>query len=121
MDPNNQPPNNSTQTNQGSTPGVGNNTVMAILSYLGILVLVPLLTGAKSDPFVKFHIGQGLTLLITFIVSFIVGIIPILGWILSPLLMLFCFVLVILGIINAVSGAQKELPIIGKFAGKFNL
>ena len=42
---------------------VESNKAMAVLSYLGILVLVPLL-GAKNSPFARFHTNQGLILCI---------------------------------------------------------
>lgn len=42
---------------------VESNKVMAVLSYLGILVLIPLL-GAKNSPFARFHTNQGLILCI---------------------------------------------------------
>jgi uncharacterized membrane protein len=97
-----------------------NNTGMAILAYLGILIIIPFLTNAHNDPFVKFHLKQGLALIISFVVGFVISIIPILGWILSPLIMIFNVVLLIIGIINAASGKEKALPFIGSIGNKFN-
>jgi uncharacterized membrane protein len=102
-------------------PGAPNqNTGMAIISYLGILVIVPLLTDAKNDPFVKFHIKQGLVLLIGFFIAGFIAAVPVLGWILSPLLWLACLVLMIVGIMNAAAGKQTELPVIGHLANNFH-
>ena len=42
---------------------VESNKAMAVLSYLGILVLVHLV-GAKNSPFARFHTNQGLILCI---------------------------------------------------------
>ena len=98
----------------------GKNTGMAILAYLGILIIIPFLTDAKKDPFVKFHMRQGLTLIVSEVVCMFIVIVPVLGWIAAPILWIFNFVMVILGIINAVSGKEKELPLIGKFAKSFN-
>lgn len=93
------------------------NTLMAVLCYFGILVLIPFLTDAKNDPFVKFHIKQGLVLLIAYvIVGFIVWV-PVVGWILGVIL----FILFLMGVINAASGKQKPLPIIGQLAEKINI
>jgi len=97
-----------------------NNNLMAVLCYLGILIIVPFVTEAKNDPFVKFHIKQGLVLIISLAVGMFIGIIPILGWIIAPLLMLFNLLMVIIGIINAATGKQKELPLIGGLAKNFN-
>ena len=100
------------------------NKVVAVLAYLGPLVLVPILA-AKESKFAKFHANQGLTLFIcSFVywialifISFILySISDYLGFfvhILRLLNVLFV-VLAILGIVNAVNGQAKELPVIGK-------
>ena len=99
----------------------GDNKLMAILCYFGILVLIPLLTDAKNDAFVKFHIKQGLILLIAYIVVGVLYVIPVLGWILGSILYVVLFILFIMGIINASSGKQEPLPIIGKWAENWNI
>jgi len=93
------------------------NVGMAVLCYLGILVLVPLLTDAKNDPFVKFHIKQGLVLLIVDIIASFIFWIPFIGWI----LWLGIVILFIMGIVNAAGGKEKELPLIGSFGSKINI
>ena len=98
-------------TNQSS------NTLMAVLCYFGILVLIPFLTDAKNDPFVKFHIKQGLVLLIVYVICGFVLWIPFIGWLLGILL----FILFLMGVINAASGKETPLPVIGKFAEKINI
>ena len=45
------------------------NKIFAILAYLGILVLIPILA-AKDSPFAKYHANQGLVLLIGSFVAF---------------------------------------------------
>ncbi len=109
-------PENSTQT------GPQKNVAMALLCYLGILVIVPLLTEAKNDPFVKFHIKQGLVLVITWIIVGAIRMIPVIGYMfLGPILGLVCLVLAIVGIVNAVGGKEKALPLIGHYAEKISL
>ena len=93
------------------------NTGMAALSYLDILVVVPLLTDAKNDPFVKFHVAQGLVLLIVWVVGSFVFWVPFVGWLLG----LIALVLSIIGLIAALNGEKKELPIIGNLAKNFKL
>jgi len=92
------------------------NIGMAILCYIGILVLIPLLTDAKDEPFVKFHVKQGLVLLIVSVIVGAISWIPVVGWLLG----IGTFILWIIGIINAAGGQEKELPIIGSFGEKFN-
>ena len=89
------------------------NKVMAGLAY--IIFFLPLIACPQS-PFGRFHANQGLLLLILGVAgSTILSIIPIIGWILLPLLSIFVFVLGIMGLINGLNGKAKELPLIGKF------
>lgn len=97
---------------------------MAIVAYL--IFFLPLLTGAKKDPFVKYHVRQGLGLLVAFFALSLVQIVlisPIFGIFLSDLVnwvvKLFLFAFMVLGIMNAIKGEEKPLPIIGKWADKF--
>jgi uncharacterized membrane protein len=108
------------------------NKVMAILAYLGILVLVPIFA-AKESPFARYHANQGLILCIAMIAWAIVdgiltailravlwsglglwSIYSLCGTILNLVYIVFT-VLAVIGILNAVNGKAKELPFIGKF------
>lgn len=108
-------------TSQFDSSDINNNKIMAILAYISWLVLIPLLF-AKDSKFARFHVNQGLVLAISeILVGLILGVldgIPLIGWIFSiagSLLGIVCFIFSILGIINALNGQAKELPIIGKF------
>ena len=99
---------------------IQSNKVMAILAYIGILILVPLFA-AKDSKFARFHVNQALTLLIAgvalTILSVVFGFIPIIGLIFDIIFGLagICLlVLMILGIVNAATGKAKELPVTGK-------
>jgi len=98
---------------------VESNKAMAIVGYvIPILFFVPLLSDAKNSPFAKFHANQQLNLLLAAIAVNIVGtIIPFLGWfIILPLGSIALIVIAIMGIINAVKGEMKALPLIGGFS-----
>ncbi|EKE18564.1 MAG: hypothetical protein ACD_9C00294G0002 [uncultured bacterium] len=87
------------------------NKMWALLCYLGVLVVIPLLV-KKDSKFVEFHTKQGLILLA--------------GWALSilpfgPIIALLVIVLSIIGIINVFSGEMKNLPIVGELAEKIKL
>lgn len=110
---------NSNQNDQSNT------ILFSILSYIGILWLIPLLV-EKNDKVVRFHINQGIVLFIFDIIgSIAVGIlsaifvfIPVisfLGVVIASLFGILCFVLMIIGIVNAANKSEKPLPIIGKF------
>ena len=104
------------QSNLNTIP---KNTVMAILAYLGPLIIISYVA-AKDDPFVKFHIKQGLVLLvIEFIVWALSMFIFLPFLVLWQLLNLATLVLSIVGIVNAIKGREKELPLIGGYAKHF--
>jgi len=108
------------QTNQNSADASGKkipNTGMAVLGY--IIFFIPLLTEAKTDPFVKYHVRQGFILFITCVVSMIIGKIPVIGSIASLALSVGILILLVVGILNALNGKQTPLPFIGKYAEKF--
>lgn len=101
----------------GYTPDpadVEKNKVMAIIAY--ILFFIPLLA-AKESQYAMYHTNQGLTLFLAGIAVSIIGsIIPIIGWFLIlPIGSLVVLVIGIIGIINAIKGEAKPLPLIGKF------
>jgi len=93
------------------------NTGMAIVAY--IIFFLPLLTEAKNDPFVKYHVKQGFTLFLAGVVTRIITYIPVIGWVLLWPLNVFIFILFVIGVMNALGGKQEPLPVIGKFAEKF--
>ena len=87
---------------------------MSVLAYFSVLVLIPLLA-AKDSRYTRFHVNQGLLLLILDAIVVILrkfdGILHFIG----TLGGLFAFILFIIGIVNALKGRAKELPVIGKF------
>ena len=94
---------------------------MGIFAYISWLVLVPLIC-AKDSPYARFHANQGLILAITeTVLTFlmkILGKLPLIGWIFrigSVIVSFLCFVLMIIGIYNAIYLKAKELPVIGKY------
>ena len=105
-------------TNQYDSTDIENNKVFALLSYIGFLFLIPLLA-AKDSAYAKFHCNQGMILFLAevcwnIISSILNAILPILG-IVCYIINLVFLALVILGIVNAVTGKAKELPVIGKY------
>ena len=83
------------------------NTLFAVLSYLGILCLIPVFSG-KESPYVRFHANQGLVLFLTTLV------LNMARALLFTALNVAVFALTVLGIANAVRGKAAELPVIGK-------
>ncbi len=123
----------STPSNQIPLPpsGSSQNTGLAILAYLGILIIVPFFTDAKNDQFVKFHIKQGLALIILWIgagilslifsyMLYTIGTSTFLPSFLFSIIYLCLITMNIIGIVNAANGQMKELPLIGHLASSFN-
>ena len=111
---------NNQQTNTqttGTQSEVDSGKVMAILSYFGLLVLIPYFS-EKNNSFVVFHAKQGLNLLIleviaVFATSFISSFIYFFSYV-STLVSLAAFVLSIIGIVYAAQGEKKELPVVSQ-------
>lgn len=123
-DHNNSTENRETLTKQTTTPqqtledgytpeDIEKGKTMAGLSYL--LFFLPLIACPDSK-YGRFHANQSLLLLITGIAgNIILGIIPVIGWMLMPVFGIGVLVLGIMGLINGFGGKAKRLPIIGKF------
>ena len=97
-----------------------NQMLLGVLSYLGPLVIIPFLV-EKEDAFVKFHIKQGVVLLV---IEIILWLTMTIFWLLMPvvgLLQLGVFVLMIIGIFNVAQKKEKELPVVGAFAHMVNI
>ena len=87
------------------------------------------MSDAKNDPFVKFHVKQGLALIISYavvgILSFILNsVFGAIGFLFFfsfafPFLYLGLFIIDIIGIVNVLNNKVKELPLIGSFANIF--
>lgn len=102
---------------------VAENKVVAAMSYLSILILVPVFVGRHS-PFVRYHLNQGLALwclglatLPLACVNFVIALVPFIGFIVSLLFgvsVFFVFMgLVAFGVYNVSEGRCVPLPIIG--------
>ena len=99
-------------TSEYDAQDIEKNKVMAVLAY--ILFFIPLLA-AKDSKYARFHANQGLILFLGGIISSVVAAIPVIGWIIAPVAGLVITILAVLGIINALNGRAKDLPLVGKF------
>lgn len=104
---------------------IAQNKAMAIMAYLGVLVLIPIFV-AKDSPFAKYHANQGLLSTICIcaytmtvgILSFILRLTAPMYSFIALFLGLGTFAVIgfaVIGIINAARGRAKELPFIGRF------
>jgi uncharacterized membrane protein len=97
-----------------------NENVEGLLCYVltwitGIIFLIL----QKENRFVRFHAIQSIvTFLPLMILAIIIGLIPFIGWIISPLLWILSFILWIVLMFKAYSGQMFKLPIAGDIAEK---
>lgn len=91
---------------------------MASLAYVGVLVLVPMVSGAVRDPFINFHVKQGMVIFIGEIIALIAGI-----WLssLGGLLFILMFIASIMGLFTSLHGEKRYIPGIGTIADLFSI
>jgi len=89
---------------------------IAIISYITLIgfVVAFVMNNEKKNAFASYHIKQSLGLGLTGMCLWVIGIIPILGWIISILGTFFIIFLWIMGLINAISEKEKPVPVLGK-------
>lgn len=102
--------------NKNTVTGLTENLEALLCYALGWITGLAFLLMEKNNAFVRFHALQSLvTFLGLFIVSFVAGMIPILGIFLSMLLFPLGLVLWIVLMIKAYKGERFKLPVIGDF------
>ena len=123
------PPGGGSYTPPPPPPGAGSSdrTLMVVLSYLGLLALIPYLT-KKEDPDIHWHAKNGVGLLILDVVIMVAFMV--ISWVMPSNLLgcgigvLQCVVwLGILGlhvycIVQAVGGKRPRIPVVTDFAEK---
>jgi uncharacterized membrane protein len=118
----------STETNPTPTPtpapaasGMDGKTI-AIISYFTWIgwIIAFVMHNSNRSQLGAFHLRQTLALMILGIICYIVQImllfIPFLGWAIIALLWIGLIVLWVLGLIAAMNGQEKPMPVIGPLA-----
>lgn len=97
--------------------GIDEDKLMAVLSYIGILVFIPLFT-RRHDSFIQFHAKQGLVIFIGEVIALLAS-----QWIIFIGNLLFVVLLIasVIGLIQALQGRRFTIPVIGKLANKFTI
>jgi len=114
----------------GTPPSGGtvspNRGIMLVLSYLGILAVIPLAV-EKNDPEVQWHAKHGLVLFVAEFILFVVlgvitHVVPFLGCltlVVSMILPLAILVLHIILIVKALNGERFMIPGLSEYANRF--
>lgn len=97
------------------------NKTNAILACIPVIGLVMLFV-EKEDLFVKYMGAQFTVILLGYVVLFIIAMIPVIGWILSllviPLFGLASFIAMIMAMVKTSKGERFDVPVASKYALK---
>jgi len=101
-----------------SSTGLDENVAGFFCYLLGFITGIIFLAVEKKSSFVKFHAMQStITFLSLFVISSILGLIPIISLLVYPIWIL-SLILWLLLMIKALRGERYSLPIVGKMAGE---
>ena len=108
---------------KGKSSSADDGKACALLSYFLVGIIWYFADDKmRENAFAKFHAKQALVLLITSVIfsvaASILVWIPILGWFVIMIVQLGILIVWIIGLINAASGKEAALPVIGQFAEK---
>lgn len=101
-----------------STPDavVEEGKTTAIIAYITLigLIIAFVMNNDKKNTFAAYHIRQCLGLALTGVAIYVIGVIPFLGWIVSIFGTIFLIVLWAMGLIAALNGQKKPVPLLGE-------
>lgn len=104
-----------------ATAGGLQDNVAGMLAYITIIPAIVFLVMEpyNRSKFVRFHAFQCLFLFVAIIaVDIVLGMIPIVGWMLAPLVGIAGFILAIICLLKAYQNQMWKVPVIGDFAEK---
>ncbi len=106
----------------GPTAAGQPDTAMCVLSYLGLLALIPLFV-KKDDPFIQWHAKQGLlfsiaVFVVMVVISVLAAVVASAIGLLNIVVWLAWLGITIVCIMKAVKGEKFAIPVISDFIGK---
>ena len=90
--------------------------LIAFVSYLSILFLIPLKRFRKSE-FIYYHAKQGLGLFIFSMIMIFLFWLPVVGWVAVMAFLVLWFT----GIMNVLTGKKEPLPVIGRISERVSI
>jgi len=97
-------------------PDIESSRLVAALSYIWILFLIPLLL-KRDSKFAQFHAKQGLVLFVIELIATLIMWIPLVGW----LLFVIIIILAVAGVIRAYNGEWWKMPYIYNWSEKIKI
>ena len=114
------PPQPPAPSQPGAQSGLSDNAAGA-LAYVTIIpaIIFLIVEPYNKNSYIRFHSWQSIFLGIAFVaIHIVLGIIPLIGWLVLMLLDLGFLVLWIVVILKALKGERFQLPVIGKYAAQ---
>jgi uncharacterized membrane protein len=104
---------------QPAQSGLSDNNAGA-LAYVTIIPAIIFLVAApyNTNPYIKFHAWQNIFLCIAWIAISVIGVIPILGWLIFVVGSIALVIVWVLCLVNALQGKKFKVPFIGDLAEK---
>ena len=111
---------NSTESTPPASSAASEDKTAAILSYLTLIgfIIAIILHGSKKTRLGAYHLRQALGLILTAIgvgiAATVVAFIPFVGWIVGLCSWIGLVVLWVMGLLAAINGEQKPVPLLGE-------
>ena len=100
-----------------SRQGGVSSRLMALLGYMGVLSLVPLMS-RQTDPYVRFHARQGVVIWMWEVLAVYTLMMPGIGKMFFKFSSIACLVLSTIGVVAVLLGRAWKLPVVGNLAEK---
>jgi uncharacterized membrane protein len=92
--------------------------IVAYLTLIGFIAAI-IIHSNKKTKLGAFHLRQMLGFILSMFAVIILMIIPIIGWILLPIFYIFMLVCWIMGLVAAINGQMKPMPVVGPLYQKW--
>jgi len=86
-------------------------SIVAYITWIGLIIA--LVAGDKEGA--KFHMNQSLVIWLVGTVCGMLAAVPLVGTLISVVGGIFCFVCWFIGLIGAIQGTEKPVPVLGQF------
>jgi uncharacterized membrane protein len=106
---------------QNPPPIAGEDKTVAIVAYITLIGFIAaiIIHSSKKTKLGAFHLRQMLGFVLSWFALIILVFIPIIGWILIPVFYIFMLVCWIMGLVAAINGQMKPMPLVGPMYQKW--
>jgi uncharacterized membrane protein len=101
---------------EATPPPVTEDRTVAILGYITIIgfIVAIVINSGKKTKLGAYHLRQMLGLIISGLAGGLIGMIPFIGWLCLPIIWICLLVLWVIGLIGAINGQLKPVPVLGE-------